>query len=79
MSWPYESPRVEFVLSGFNNEKHVYAFEREEITAASSPFTAPAPIEVARCLKCGTYIDPDDPTALRWHGHLHLAVELAKR
>lgn len=78
MSWPYQSPRVEFVLSGFDNEKYVYAFERSEITSSNGPFAPPEPVEFAKCLKCGTYVDPDR-TALLWHGQLHLAVELAKR
>lgn len=77
MSWPYQSQRIEFVLSGFDNEKRVYAFEYA-LVANSSAFCPPEDLDMAQCLKCGTYIDPER-TALLWHGQLHLAVELAKR
>lgn len=76
MEWPYIAPRVEFVLSGFANEKHVFAFEQVSMNYSTGGEVTGG--HAAQCIKCGTQLVPEREN-LREHGRLHLAVELAKR
>lgn len=75
--WPYIAPRVEFVLSGFDNEKFVFIFLQVPMQLASKDGVRD--VHGAECKKCGTRVYPPEVENLKEHGRLHLAVELAKR
>lgn len=82
MEWPYIAPRVEFMLSGFANEKHLFMFEQVPMKY-TAPITETNKEGVitghgARCAKCGTVFVPTDGN-LKDHGRLHLAVDMATR
>jgi hypothetical protein len=74
--WPFGASRVEFLISGFADEKFLFAFERTPIKRTCAVGVEDA--DYAKCGKCGTHVFPKEE-ALREHGRLHVAVEIARR
>jgi hypothetical protein len=75
------APRKEFLIAGFNCERHTYGFDAAPLTVTTlkprSKRTSTTVIIGARCCECDGVMTPDRDTLVE-HAKLHLAVKLAK-